>query len=164
MKKINISDNNFFYIYPVNRIECEICKEKLPEYIKHNNRIYSLINFENYTSNDYNYIIFDVFAIDKINNRLRYIIKFENLKSLILGRGKEANIILNDISISRKHCEININNYGDLILQDLNSKFGTLVLIQNKKMEILNGQMLCIQVGRTFLSFEIKKNFLFLLL
>ena len=161
MKKINFSDNNFFYIYPVNRIECEICREKLPEYIKHNNMIYSLINFENYTSNDYNYIIFDVFAIDKINNRLRYIIKFENLKSLILGRGNEANIILNDISISRKHCKININNYGDLILQDLNSKFGTLVLIQNKKMEILNGQMLCIQVGRTFLSFEIKKKFSF---
>ena len=159
MKKINISDNNFFFIYPINRIECEICKEKLPEYIKHNNRIYSLINFENYTSNDYNYIIFDVFAIDRINNRLRYIIKFENLKSLILGRGKEANIILNDISISRNHCEININNNGEVILQDLNSKFGTLVLIQNKKMEILNGQILCVQVGRTFFNFEIKKKF-----
>ena len=159
MKKINISDNNFFFIYPVNRIECEICKEKLPDYIKHNNRIYSLINFENYTSNDYNYIIFDVFEIDRISNRLRYIIKFENLNSLILGRGKEANIILNDISISRKHCEININNNGDVILQDLNSTFGTLVLIQNKKMEILNGQMLCVQVGRTFLNFELKKKF-----
>jgi hypothetical protein len=78
---------------------------------------------------------------------------------MILGRGKEANIILNDISISRSHCQISINNNCEVILNDLNSKFGTLVLIQNKCLEILEGKILRVQIGRSFLNFEIKEKF-----
>jgi hypothetical protein len=78
---------------------------------------------------------------------------------MIIGRGKEANIILNDISISRRHCQISINSNGDVILNDLNSKFGTLVLIQNKCLEILLGKILRVQIGRSFLNFEIKEKF-----
>ena len=161
IKKFFFSNENFFSIYSINKINCELCKEKYPEYIKHNNIIYSLINLEKYNNNNFNYIIFDAFPIDKINYRFRYIINFNNVKNVILGRGKDANIILNDISISRIHCQFILNDKGNILVNDLNSKFGTLILIQNKKIEILKGQNLFIQYGRTFLNFEIKKKFSF---
>ena len=161
IKQFSFLNENYFSIFPINEIKCELCKNNFPEYIKHKNRIYSLINFEKYNSeNDFNYIIFDAFPIDKIINCYRYIIKFDNnVKKMILGRGKEANIILNDISISRSHCQISINNNCEVILNDLNSKFGTLVLIQNKCLEILEGKILRVQIGRSFLNFEIKEKF-----
>ncbi len=161
IKQFTFLNENYFSIFPINEIKCELCKNNLPEYIKHNKKIYSLINYEKYNSkNDFNYIIFDAFPIDKITNSYRYIIKFDNnVNTMILGRGKEANIIINDISISRSHCQISINNNGDVILNDLNSKFGTLVLIQNKCLEILQGKILRVQIGRSFLNFEIKEKF-----
>ena len=161
IKQFTFLNENYFSIFPINEIKCELCQNILPEYIKHNKRIYSLINFEKYNSdNDFNYIIFDAFPIDKITNCYRYIIKFDNnVNTMIIGRGKEANIILNDISISRRHCQISINSNGDVILNDLNSKFGTLVLIQNKCLEILLGKILRVQIGRSFLNFEIKEKF-----
>ena len=161
IKQFTFLNDNYFSIFPINEIKCELCQNILPEYIKHNKRIYSLINFEKYNSeNDFNYIIFDAFPIDKITNCYRYIIKFDNnVNTMIIGRGKEANIILNDISISRRHCQISINSNGDVILNDLNSKFGTLVLIQNKCLEILLGKILRVQIGRSFLNFEIKEKF-----
>ena len=43
----NIYNNNgFFSIYSLDLIECELCKNHLPNYIKHNNKIYSLLDLE----------------------------------------------------------------------------------------------------------------------
>ncbi len=159
IKKYTFLNNNFFYIFEINHIECEICKGKLPDYIKHNGKIYSLIDFEKYNFGDFNYIIFDSFQMDKLYKGFRYVIKFDFIKNIIIGRGNEANIIINDISISRKQCEFIINYNGDVILNDLNSKFGTLILIQNKILPILKNQKLNIQIGRTFINFEIKEKF-----
>ena len=127
----------------------------------HDRKIYSLIDFEQNKEIEGNYITFDAYSADKKQNRFRYIIKFDNCNTLFIGRGIEANIILNDISISRLHCKFNINNNGEVYLNDLNSKFGTLVLIQNPNLEILKGNILTVQIGRSFFSFEYKKNFSF---
>ena len=68
-------------------------------------------------------------------------------------------LILNDLSVSRNHCKLTLNENGDILLEDSNSKFGTLVLIQAKAIEILKGQTLTIQAGRAYLNIEYKKNF-----
>ena len=67
-------------------------------------------------------------------------------------------LIMNDLSISRNHCHLEINETGEVLLKDVNSKFGTLILIQAKRMEILENQTLTIQVGRTFFNFGLSKN------
>ena len=67
-------------------------------------------------------------------------------------------LVMNDLSISRNHCFLELMDNGEILLKDSNSKFGTLVLIQAKKMEILQNQTLSIQVGRTFLNINYKKN------
>ena len=159
IKKTFFSKDEYFKVFTINKIECEICKEKLPDFIMHEGKIYSLIDFDQHKEIEGNYITFDAYSADKKQNRFRYIIKFDNNNSLLIGRGIEANIVLNDISISRLHCKLKINDNGEVYLSDLNSKFGTLVLIQNPNLEILKGNVLTVQIGRSFFCFEYKKNF-----
>jgi hypothetical protein len=49
------------------------------------------------------------------------------------------------------------NKDGSFSIEDNNSKFGTLVLIQNPKLSILNDAMLPLQVGRSFIQLSINK-------
>jgi hypothetical protein len=64
---------------------------------------------------------------------------------------------ITDISVSRCHAIIR-QEKGDFFIEDNNSKFGTLVYI--KKPLILNNENnnLALQVGRSVLSFNLKKN------
>ena len=64
-------------------------------------------------------------------------------------------LILNDISVSRKHCQLTIDDDGKIALQDCGSKFGSLVLIQADMVEILKGKSLIIQVGTNYLNIKL---------
>ena len=44
--KVLISNNDFFSTYSLQLIECELCKNKLPNYIMHKNKIYNLLDLE----------------------------------------------------------------------------------------------------------------------
>jgi hypothetical protein len=46
-----------------------------------------------------------------------------------LGRGHESDLRINDISVSRCHAKIKLEN-GKFMLEDNQSKFGTLVLVK----------------------------------
>jgi len=50
------------------------------------------------------------------------------------------------------HCQIIKNNQNELLLEDSNSKFGTLVFLQIKKLRILSYIILPIQIGKTFFN------------
>ena len=181
--KVLISNNGFFSIYSLQLIECELCKKKLPNYIRHKNKIYNLLDLEKKfddefkkpknkkendgdinifnqkkNQNDYNYIIFDTVTHDKKDNRYRYLVKFEKNNIMKIGRALEMQLILNDISVSRNHCQLKLEEDGSIFLEDNNSKFGTLVLIQAEALEILKGNILTVQVGTNFLNFELNKK------
>ena len=159
----NIYNNNgFFSIYSLNLIECELCKNHLPNYIRHRNKIYSLLDLEK-TFNDEkikpkktkekkekgdlnvfnkkkketdinNYIIFDTITPGKEDNKFRYLVKFDKDNILRIGRALEMQLILNDISVSRNHCQLKLEeDDGSITLEDNNSKFGSLVLLQAEK-------------------------------
>lgn len=167
--------NQYFSIYSSENIQCELCKEVFPHFVKHNNKLLNLTEYEqNYEidlkGNDNvvnkkedkldesseDYIVLDRISNDK-SSSFRYIVKFcKNI--LKIGRGLDMNLILDDLSISRNQCQLEINESGDVYLQDNNSKFGTLVLVQAKSIEILKGQNLTIQVGRSFFDISYKKN------
>jgi pSer/pThr/pTyr-binding forkhead associated (FHA) protein len=51
--------------------------------------------------------------------------------SFIFGRGHEADIRINDVSVSRCHAIIKFKD-GRFYLEDNFSKFGTLVLVKNR--------------------------------
>ncbi len=156
--KINIKtyiDNPLLTTLTINKVKCELCQEELPDYIKHNGKIYSLNDFEQFEYKNENYIIFDTIEHENNIDRTRYIIKFDKSNKIKIGRGIESNLIINEVSISRVHCLIHLNNNGEVIINDCNSKFATLILLQNNNLEILSGQKLGVQVGRTYLTFNI---------
>lgn len=73
----------------------------------------------------------DFIIFESLNNsaqKVFYIINTENRQFLRVGRGQDSDVrITDDISVSRCHATIKRTTKGDYILEDHNSKFGTLV-------------------------------------
>ena len=172
-------ENDYFSLYSPENVQCELCKEYLPHYVKHNNKLYNLTELEqnfdsdikgdkgefkekktekNESSED-NYVVLDSMSPDKEILPYRYIVKFASNNILKIGRGLDMNLILNDLSISRNHCQMELTDKGDIFLKDNGSKIGTLILVQANLIEILKGQTLTIQAGRTYFNISYKSNF-----
>ena len=87
---------------------------------------------------------------DNCNIKCIHVIQLNN-DDLIVGRGHESDIRINDISVSRNHAKLKYNQEnGTILLKDLKSKFGTLVLIK-RPLEIKE-KKIHIQIGRTYLK------------
>ncbi len=68
-----------------------------------------------------------------------------------IGRGHESDVRINDISVSRVHALLKYDKIsGRLLLRNLKSKFGTLVLL--KRPFVIKNKKIDLQVGRTFIE------------
>jgi pSer/pThr/pTyr-binding forkhead associated (FHA) protein len=109
-----------------------------------------------------NFIVFDTIFTLSDNNKYRFIVKFDKNNQMKIGRGLENNLVLNEITVSRYHCLITLqrNAYGNLEIkfEDENSKFGSLVLIQKNRIEIIKGKPLYIQISNVYLIIQYKKS------
>ena len=152
---IRIDNNEYCNIFLIKEIDCELCKNKLPDYIRHKNKLYKIIEFQ---TNFKNYLSFENLTLDKQKNKFIYVINLDKEKIIKVGRGHESNILLSDISVSRVHCLLNVEN-GNVYLEDNNSKYGTLVLIQTVKINLAENIFLNLQIGRTFINCKVKKPF-----
>ena len=156
---IKIEGNERFSIFLVKQIECEICKEKFPDFVKHKDKLYEILEPDiEYES----YCYFEILTLDKDGKRNIYIINLEKNMTLKMGRGHESHLNLNDISVSRVHGLLTIEN-KKIYLIDNNSKFGSLILVQNPILKLIEDLPLHIQIGRTYLECKIKRNFSFFL-
>ena len=152
---IKIDKNENCTIFLIKPVECELCKTKFPDYIKHIDKIYPLLDF----SNEYeNYLSLESLTLDKHKNKFIYVVSLDKSGKIKAGRGNEANVLLSDISVSRIHCYFVVEN-KNVFLEDNNSKFGTLVLIQNKRLKLSLELPLSVQIGRTFFQIIVKKKF-----
>lgn len=107
------------------------------------------------------YITFETFVTEKNSNRLLYVVNLENKQNIRIGRGHDSDIRITDISVSRFHALIKKEKNGSFSIEDNNSKFGTLVLIQSPMMKVLKDSPLPIQIGRSLFTFTVKKPFNF---
>ena len=152
--KIENKDSDIIISYNISKFQCELCKENFPDYIKYNNKLYNLILFE---SKFNQYIVVETVRDDKFKTRFLHIISYDDKKTISIGRSSECELSIPELSISRNHCLIHKVNLN-LFLEDNFSKFGTLVLIQNPKVKIINNLPLKIQVGKTYLKFILEKK------
>ena len=150
-----VENNDHCCIYLIKEIDCELCKTKLPDYIRHKNKLYKIIEFKTEFKN---YISFENLTLDKHKNKFIYVVNLDNKKEIKIGRGQEANIILSDISVSRVHCILNVNN-KNVYLEDNDAKYGTLVLVQAQKLNLIDNMDLNLQIGRSFINCKIKTPF-----
>jgi pSer/pThr/pTyr-binding forkhead associated (FHA) protein len=104
------------------------------------------------------FMILESLEQEKNNSRIIHVIKPGDSKSLFkIGRGHEAELRVNDISVSRVHAKIKFEkDNGRFLLEDNTSKFGTLVLI-NERTPLLPSFNKAVQVGRTVVNFSVKQ-------
>ena len=150
-----VENNENVCIYLIKEIDCELCKNKLPDYIRHKNKLYKIIEFKTEFKN---YISFENLTLDKQKNKFIYVINLDNKKEVKIGRGHEANILLSDISVRRVHCVLNVYN-KNVYLQDNEAKYGTLVLVQTPRLNIIDNIDLNLQIGRSFINCKNKTPF-----
>ena len=154
------SSSNNMYCYSFKSLECEICKSIIPEQVEYRGKLISLLEFKDIeppylvlqTMNQYN----------PQNRNLEYnvifVMSFKLKNFLIIGRANNSDIRLSDISVSRNHSVISYDN-GEFFIDDIGSKFGTLLLIQNNIL-FLPYKEISIQTGKSHLVFYLIRTFL----
>ena len=152
--KIKKTETDFCKVLTFKKLECEICKTSFPEKISIKGSLYSIIEID---KPDKDYIILEGLIKENPEEKSIFIIHFKDKKEIKIGRATDANIRLNDISVSRAHAVIKqFNDY--FYLHDTNSKFGTLIKMKNN-FNILLNKPFFIQKGNTFYEFIMKKTF-----
>jgi len=144
--------------YCTNDLICELCKAKFPDYVNYNNKLYNITiyktKFEKYLifrSSHYN---------NKKNYKFIHIVSFDNTDKIVLGRANECDISFPESSISRYHCFIYCDKEKEhLYLDDNSSRFGSLVLIQNQFLEIINNLPLKLQKNKTYIKIMLSLPF-----
>ena len=138
--------------YNIKSFNCEICKTPYPFKFKLNGieKPFELIDLQKPSGCDY--IILESLNQMKENCNIKSIHVIQlNEDELTIGRGHESDVRINDISVSRKHAILKYNiNEGTLLLRDLKSKFGTLILI--KKPLKIKEKKIHLQIGRTYIE------------
>ena len=152
-------EDNFNLIYNIKKVNCELCKEPYPDYIYNSEKKIYYDIFDFIPIEFKSYIVLE--SIPNKNkedqSRIFFILNFDDKNNIILGRSHEVDVIINEISISRFHCELSIDREKNAFyIRDLDSKFGTGVLIQNKKILLNDKKLLFISIGKHIL--EIKKR------
>ena len=138
-------------------ISCELCKEKFPDYIIHNNIYYNILFYKPHFEE---YIILESLRVGRDKNKYYHVITLDNRDFINIGRANECELSLPEVSVSRFHCLIHKEN-EELYLEDNTSKFGTLVLVQNERMIMNDYFPLRIQVNRTYVKFRLNLPFSF---
>ncbi len=71
-------------------------------------------------------------SLEKNVAKIIYVIRpFNDGAEMVIGRGNESVIRVNDISVSRRHAMLRLNRDEGFFLSDNNSKFGTVVLVRH---------------------------------
>ena len=142
--------------YSTKDIACELCKTKLPDYIKHKGKIY---NVSFYKPKYNKFIVLESIRDDNRRTKFIHIIPLNRSQVVKIGRLSSCDLSLPDFSISRVHCCMYIES-GKLYLEN-NSKFGTKILVQNPKLVMSSEFPLCIEVQKTYLKLILEKPFSF---
>ena len=152
--KLSIKENEKKTVksYNIKSFNCEICKTPYPFKFKLNGieKPFELIDLQKPT--DCNYIILESLNQMKENCNIKSIHVIQlNGEELIIGRGHDSDVRIHDISVSRNHAKIKYNlDEGTLLLRDLKSKFGTLILIKNPLK--IKEKKIHLQIGRTYIE------------
>ena len=147
------SENMDIEVISYNRkdISCELCKEKLPDYIKYNDRFYN-ISFYKPKFNEF--IVLESMRADKHRAKFIHIISFDTKENINIGRANECELSIAELSVSRYHCILHKDG-GEVFIEDNSSKFGTLILVQNTDLVISDLLPLNLQINKTYITIKI---------
>jgi len=138
---------------------CPFCNEPYNPIIKKGNKLYNILPYT--FDNQLFHIVLESinFVKESIFCVMIIIFTFPNKnENYFLGRGHEANFKISDISISRVHAKIYLKD-ENIIIDDLGSKFGTLLLIRDSiDISEMIEKKIKIQIGRSVVWVEDESN------
>jgi hypothetical protein len=130
--------------FHIKDLTCELCKTDFPAYVSQNDQKINLLNINFPTKS---YVIIEEFRPDRNSKHALHLICLESGEIGTLGRGHDCDIKISDISVSRKHCKIQLLN-GEFFIEDTKSKFGTLAKMK-KTFALKPNYDVTVQVNRT---------------
>lgn len=135
-------------------LPCELCKATYPTYVSRGDEKTPLLEVPKTTPP---FIVLENMVRDSALHQTRglHVISLAE-KVLKLGRGHESDVRITDVSISRCHAMIRFHR-GQFVLQDNNSKFGTLVAMKRPKL-LEPDTTVSIQIGPTVLSMTVQAD------
>lgn len=148
--RLNLADNplgSYFY----KPLACELCKSAYPAYVARGGGVQESLVEVPKTQAPF-VVLEDSIADGQTRTRGLHVISLAE-KALVLGRSRESDVRIADVSISRCHATIRYEN-GQILLQDHDSKFGTLVAMRGPQ-QLQASKPLSLQVGRTLLSLSL---------
>eukprot|EP00923_Selenidium_pygospionis_P037970 GHVN01066421.1.p1 GENE.GHVN01066421.1~~GHVN01066421.1.p1 ORF type:complete len:760 (-),score=78.87 GHVN01066421.1:2745-5024(-) len=153
--RLNVQDESqmtFFY----KQLHCELCKAGFPSAVEINQERHQIVHVPR---TEAPFIVLECSGSNS-SSRGIHVMSMAEKPELVLGRGHESDVRLPDVSISRCHAKITFStdddNNSNFILEDNNSKFGTLVgLKKPTKVPNTADEKLAVQVGRTVLHFSL---------
>ena len=129
---------------------CPMCNEPYNPIIKKGNNFYNILPYD-FNKDVYHIVLESInFVRDGVFCMMIIIFSFPNKKEeFYLGRGHEASFKISDISISRVHAKFYLKD-ENIIIDDLGSKFGTLLLARNTiDVSEMIEKKIKIQIGRS---------------
>lgn len=133
-------------------ISCELCKERLPLHIDIEGNNIELITLP---GSKKPFVLLEEYNPDTQDSVGVHILCLANKESLDLGRANDSQVRITDISVSRKHCTIRKRGDG-FYVEDLNSKFGTLV--KEEQVVLRHKGEVTLQVARHLLKLSVKRS------
>ncbi|CAD8160016.1 unnamed protein product [Paramecium pentaurelia] len=158
--KIKNQQSSIQYIWK--KMECEICKMSLQSTYTYQGQIFCIMQIQKPVVP---YMIWKITSDDKSKEGIIQVMELLDKSEIKIGRVPDCDIKLKDISVSRSHAIIKVikqeDNKYKLILQDNNSKFGTLLYAQSDKLlryELQYQQKVLYQIGRVLLYVQLKEK------
>lgn len=154
--KSNMS-NQICTTYSLTQINCEICKEPFPDFVFENGKVFEVFDFMSVKAKTY--MILESVPKDKNETRYMHLLTFDENDTISIGRSHEVDLRITDITVSRFHAFISFNEKkGKFYFEDNNSKFGSLVLLQNNFVLISSRYPLSIQISNNLIRLTLPKG------
>lgn len=136
--------NSFKYVMP----QCELCKTSLPSKVRVDSCPQPLVAVPKTQGP---FVVLQ--GQGKGEPKTLHVVSLATKSMMTLGRSRECDVRVQDVSLSRTHANIHYEN-GVFVLQDNKSKFGTLLALK-QQLHVEAGKRLSIQAGRTVLSLQV---------
>ena len=140
----------FFQKYKYREPKCELCHSKFPEIIYYRGKEYHFFDKNNQFNGFNKYVIFELLSSEDNKYKILYVLSLDK-KILQIGRANDNELIIQDTSISRNHSILRLIN-NNLLLEDSNSKYGTLILIHTPFFQLEDNVNLFLQIRNNFIK------------
>lgn len=131
--------------------QCELCKEPLSSIVRVNDRDFDMLDVH---KPDAPYIVLEDMRRDQHHERCLHVTTLVDSNPVFLGRSHESDIRISDISVSRRHALVRMEN-SQCILEDYRSKFGTLIRMKRPLVVDTSTRIACkdyaVQIGRSMI-------------